>query len=84
MILKMSNLIIADTSSLIALDKINLLELLKIIYNEIYITPEVFDEYKTNLPNWITIKRVIDIDKIRELNIGLDIGEASSKLVLLH
>jgi predicted nucleic acid-binding protein len=46
----MDKIIISDTSCLIALSKIDKLDLLKDLYHEIIITPEVHQEFGGSLP----------------------------------
>ena len=58
--------IISDTSCLIALTRINKLNVLKQMYNEIIITTEVAAEYKHPIPEWIIQKEVNDKNKIYE------------------
>ena len=71
--------IISDASCLIALTNINRLEILKQLFNEIIITPEVASEYKRSLPDWIIIKDVKNKDMIAEARKNnLGIGESSS------
>lgn len=52
----MPEIIIADTSCLIVLSNINELDILRRLYSEITITPEVASEYIHELPGWIKIK----------------------------
>ena len=56
----MPRYVIADASVLIILDKINQLDLLNGVYNQIYTTPEIFKEYGKPLPDWIIIKPTKD------------------------
>ncbi len=72
------NVIIADTSCLIILDRIGHLDLLKKIFNTITITPEIHEEYGKELPSWIRIKKVRDTERTRLLLATLDLGEASA------
>jgi len=51
----MRRIIIADTSVLIIFDKINKLDILKRLYHEIFITPEISNEFNKSLPDWIKI-----------------------------
>lgn len=51
----MDKIIISDTSCLIALQNIGLLNLLKDLYQEIFITKEVKDEFGKDLPDWIIV-----------------------------
>ena len=71
--------IISDTSCLIALTNINRLDILKRLFNEVIITPEVAAEYGQALPDWILIEDVKNKDIIAEARKNnLDIGESSS------
>lgn len=47
---------ISNTSCLIVLDNIGLLDILKKLYSKIVITQEVAEEFGKNLPDWIEIK----------------------------
>lgn len=63
----MAKIIISDTSSLIALQNIELLYLLKDLYQEILITKEVKNEFGLDLPDWIIVLEVTDINKQAEI-----------------
>jgi len=52
-------IIISDTSSLIALTNIGELEILKGVYEEVVITPEIAKEYGLETPDWIRIERIL-------------------------
>jgi predicted nucleic acid-binding protein len=80
----MNNIIISDTSCLIALQKIGLLNILRELYGEIIITPEVNQEFGKSLPSWIIIRIVQNMDKQSELEKILDKGEASSIALALE
>jgi predicted nucleic acid-binding protein len=56
----MPSLVIADTSCLILLDKINGFQILHKVYNEIITTPEIADEFRKLLPSWIKVEKVKD------------------------
>lgn len=73
----MPKVIISDTSCLIALSKINKLEILKDLFNSVFITKEVCEEFDDYLPEWILIKEVISIDFQKKLQNKLDVGEAA-------
>jgi len=77
-----NNVIISDTSCLIALSNIGQLELLKKLFGRVTITPEVLDEftkkYKENIPEWFDIKEAKNKDKVNKLNADLGLGESSS------
>jgi predicted nucleic acid-binding protein len=70
--------IISDTSCLIGLTNINYLNLLRQLYETVIITPEVADEFGTDLPEWINIIPVRDNRKTDEIYKTLDLGESSS------
>lgn len=71
-------LVIADSSCLILLAKIEELEILKGIYDQIYITKEIAEEFGRGLPEWITIKEVQNKALQLLFEDTLDIGEASA------
>ena len=74
----MPEYVIVDTSVLIILEKIDQLEILKGIYKEIYITPEVANEYNKPVPGWILIESVKDKKYQTFIQTQVDIGEASA------
>jgi uncharacterized protein len=80
----MDKIIISDTSCLIALQNIGLLNLLKDLYNEILITQEVKNEFGLDLPDWIIVLEVKNIEKKSEIEQKLDKGEASSIALALE
>ena len=73
-----SKLIIADTSCLILLSKIEELELLKKLFKEIIITSEIVEEYGEPLPNWFIVESVVDRQKQIRFESQVDRGEASA------
>jgi predicted nucleic acid-binding protein len=74
----MSKVIISDTSCLIALDRINQLDILNKLFSTVVTTPEVAAEFGRNLPIWIEIIPVTNQQKKRELELIIDKGEASA------
>ncbi|HEX7411229.1 MAG TPA: DUF3368 domain-containing protein, partial [Bacteroidales bacterium] len=68
----------------IALGNIGLLGILKGLYKEIIITQEVKDEFGDDLPDWIIIRKVINITRQAEIALRLDRGEASSIALALE
>lgn len=80
----MDRIIISDTSCLIALSKIEKLDLLKELYQEIIITKDVYNEFGSSLPSWIIITEVEDKRKQKEIEQNLDKGEASSITLALE
>lgn len=80
----MSEIIIADTSCLIVLQKIGRLTLLQHMFNVVTITPEVRDEYQEELPPWISVCPVKDQMRQKILELDLDPGESSSIALALE
>ena len=80
----MSVLVISDTSCLIALDKIDQLDLLRKLFQRIITTRKVEEEFGKELPKWIQIVGVKDIAKVHELEAILDEGEASTIALALE
>jgi len=62
----MDKIIISDTSCLIALSNIGLLDVLRDLYQEVIITKEVQAEFGGNLPEWIIVSEVKNKDNYRE------------------
>jgi|SRR5690606_23442610 len=71
-------IVIADTSCLIILQKINRLMILKDIFQTISITREVAEEYGETLPDWIKIEKPENDRTKKILEMELDKGEASA------
>jgi len=80
----MQNLIIADTSCLILLQKINELSILEKLYTSVSITPQIAEEYGTTLPDWIRIEIPGDRNYQEILETSLDPGEASAIALALE
>lgn len=74
----MPKIVIADTSCLIVLAKIQSIHILQKLYSEILITPEIAEEYSEQLPDWIKIKSVSNQQNQKKLEVQLDSGEASA------
>lgn len=73
-----SEIIIADTSCLILLNKIDAVDLLNQVAEEIYITPTIKVEFGKKLPNWIKVKAPKNKNFKEVLELDLDPGEASA------
>jgi len=80
----MDKIIISDTSCLIALSNIGLLDVLRDLYQEVIITKEVQAEFGGNLPEWIIVSEVKNKDKQAEIEKIIDKGEASSIALALE
>ena len=80
----MDKIIISDTSCLIALSKIEKLDLLRDLYHEIIITIDVYQEFGGYIPDWVVITEVKDKQKQKDIEERLDKGEASSIALALE
>ncbi len=80
----MDKVIISDTCCLIALSKIEKINLLKGLYHEVFITKDVYHEFGGSLPDWILVTEVKNKQKQIELDEQLDKGEASSIALALE
>jgi predicted nucleic acid-binding protein len=72
------NVVIADTSCLIVLDRIGQLLLLQRLFGEVTVTEAVRDEYGNELPSWVHICQPTPSELLDELMCRLDRGEATS------
>lgn len=80
----MHKAIIADTSCLILLERIQSLFILESLYGEIVITPEIATEYGLPLPEWVSIQTTTSEDQKTVLRASLDLGEASAIALALE
>lgn len=71
-------LVIADSSCLILLAKIEELEILKSVYKRIFITKEIAGEFGGELPEWIEVKEIENKTLQSLFEEVLDLGEASA------
>ena len=71
-------IVIADTSCLILLYKIDELDILNALFEEIYITEDIAKEFGNKLPQWINIKKSKDQHYKKVLEMEVDEGEASA------
>ena len=76
--------IISNTSCLILLDNINALNILQKLYQNIYLTEEVAQEYGKPLETWMNVVTVKDKNYLRILNTSVDLGEASTIALALQ
>ena len=70
--------IISDSSCLIALENIGMLDLLKHLYGNIIISREVATEYGSKLEKWMTVRDITNKTYLRILSGIVDEGEASA------
>ena len=80
----MAEIIIADTSCLISLHKIESLHILKNLFGEVCVTTEIQIEFGENLPEWIKIKNPIESEELTLLKSLLDRGEATALALALQ
>jgi len=76
--------IISNSSCIIVLENIDMLWILKELYDEILITEEVSTEFGKQEKNWIKIKRVKNKNYVDILNNFVDLGEASTIALALE
>lgn len=74
----MAQIIIADTSCLISLYNAGILQILKELFGEVYVTKTIQREFGQSLPNWIKIKNPENTTQLDSLYAQLDRGEASA------
>ena len=74
----MQKTIIADSSCLILLDKIEELDLLKKLFGKVIVTSIIAEEFGNPLPEWILIKDAKNINYQNILELSVDRGEASA------
>ena len=70
--------VIADASCFIILFKIEELELLRIIFDEVYTTAEIAQEFGYPLPTWVKVQLVADKSRQLVFEREVDRGEASA------
>lgn len=70
--------IISNTSCLIVLDNIGMLDVLKELYGKVFITEEVSKEFGKTVPDWIEVRRVSDNKYLKLMKNFVDLGEAST------
>lgn len=74
----MPKIVISDTSTLILFHKIDELNLLHKVYEELITTPEIAEEFGERLPDWIKVQTVSDKKYQEFLETQIDYGEASA------
>lgn len=74
----MPDIVIADTSFLIAIDRMELFGEIQALYKNIFITRKIAEEFQLDLPNWILIEEPRNIEIQTVLSLTLDTGEASA------
>ncbi|MCC6281629.1 MAG: DUF3368 domain-containing protein [Saprospiraceae bacterium] len=74
----MEKIIISDTTCLILLSKLGVLDLLRSLFSTVTITPEVGREFGEELPDWILVESVTNQQQLSVLRLIVDEGEASA------
>lgn len=74
----MPKVIIADTSCLVLLEKIDELNILQKLFQTVFITDTIAKEFDSYLPEWIQKKEIEDKKYLRILETSVDPGEASA------
>jgi len=70
--------VIADASCFIVLFKIEELELLREVFEEVFTTTEIAKEFGHPLPSWVKIRSVTDKSRQLSFEHEVDSGEASA------
>jgi predicted nucleic acid-binding protein len=70
--------VIADASCFIILYKIEELDLLQKVFDEVYTTVEIAEEFGLPLPSWINIRSVANKNYQQMFEREVDKGEASA------
>lgn len=78
------NIIITDTSCFIILDKIGALEILHRTFKNIITTPEIQQEFGTELPLWVEIRPVQNTTLKEVFQSTVDRGEASAIVLAME
>ncbi|SHF65000.1 Predicted nucleic acid-binding protein, contains PIN domain [Pedobacter caeni] len=78
------SIIITDTSCFITLDKIDAFEILHQAFTNIVTTPEIQQEFGSELPKWIEIRSVQDTTLKDVFKETVDPGEASAIALALE
>lgn len=71
------NLVVSDTSSIILLDKIGEIDILRQSFARVYATSVVAREFGILLPEWMTVQDAADKVRQAKLDAIMDAGEAS-------
>jgi predicted nucleic acid-binding protein len=72
------NVVIADTTCFILLDKIGKLELLQQLFTSISTTKTIANEFEKPLPKWVNVISIVDAHYQKILELEVDAGEASA------
>lgn len=78
------NIVIADTTCFIILDKIGKLDLLQKLFQQITTTTTIAQELGKPLPDWVNVMSVTDVTAQSVLELEVDAGEASAIALALE
>jgi predicted nucleic acid-binding protein len=76
--------VITDTSCLIVLTKLNVIDILQKMYSNIIVTPDIAKEFGETLPDWVKIMAVSNNKYQQILELTLDKGESSAIALALE
>ena len=80
----MPDVVISDTSCLIAMEKLDAFHLLKSLYGEVKITSEIAAEFGKSLPEWFKIEKSTNKKFQKIIETLIDKGEASAIALALN
>lgn len=80
----MPEIVIADASCLIALTKIDALDVLRRLYGTVLTTSVVAAEFGKPLPEWVRLEDAHDDQRQWELTTRIDAGESSAIALALE
>lgn len=70
--------VISNTSCLVVLDNAKLIHILKRLYENIFITEEVYKEFGKDVESWIQVGKVENWNYVKLLGNSVDLGEATT------
>jgi len=74
----MEKIIITDTTCLILLTKLGVLDVLHSLFINVTVTPEIQREFGEVLPSWVIVEPVANLQQFSMLRLMVDEGEASA------
>ncbi len=73
----MSQIVVSDSTCLIGLEKIQRLDLLPAVFDNVWIPPAVAEEFGGVFP-WLHVKSPANAANVRAFNVVVDLGEAEA------
>ena len=80
----MPEVIVCNSSCLIALESIRRLDILNRLYDKVYITEFVAYEFRSELPHWLKVETVINRQAVQMLLLDIGGGEAEAIVLALE